>query len=55
VDGQVVFENDHFTNVDEAAVLAEAQRLAESIGPAAADDFWRVNGPSAEMMRAGCL
>ena len=55
VDGQVVFESGHFANVDEASILAEAQRHAEPIGPAAANDFWRVNGPSVQMMRADRL
>ena len=55
VDGQVVFENQCFQRVDEASILAEAQLRAESIGPAAAEDFWRVNGTSAAMMRGDQL
>jgi 5-methylthioadenosine/S-adenosylhomocysteine deaminase len=55
VDGQIVFENGSLVRADEPSILAEAQRLAESIGPAAADDFWRVDGPSAQMMRSGRL
>jgi 5-methylthioadenosine/S-adenosylhomocysteine deaminase len=55
VDGQVVLENGRLTRVDESVVLSEAQHLADSIGPAAADDFWRVDGPSAQQMRADRL
>jgi 5-methylthioadenosine/S-adenosylhomocysteine deaminase len=55
VDGKVIFENGSFSHLDESSILAEAQRQAESIGPAAADDFWRVNGTSAHMMRGGQL
>jgi 5-methylthioadenosine/S-adenosylhomocysteine deaminase len=55
VDGQIIFENGALVRVDEPSILAEAQRLAESIGPAAAEDFWRAAGPSAQMMRSDRL
>jgi 5-methylthioadenosine/S-adenosylhomocysteine deaminase len=55
VDGEVVLEGGRLVRVDEAAVLAEAQRLAEAIGPAAAEDFWQVDGASARLMRSDRL
>jgi 5-methylthioadenosine/S-adenosylhomocysteine deaminase len=55
IDGEVVLEQGRLTRIDEPAVLAEAQHLAEPIGPAAEDDFWHVNGPSAHQMRADRL
>ena len=55
VDGHVVVEHGRLVTADEAAILEEAQRLAEPIGAAAADDFWRVNSTNAEFMRADRL
>ncbi len=55
VDGRLVVEGGRVLAVDEAEVLAEAQRLAEPIGPAAVADFLRVGGPNAEAMREGRL
>jgi hypothetical protein len=52
VDGEMVLEGGHLVRVDETVVLAEAQRLAASIGPAAADDFWWVDGSRARLMRS---
>ena len=50
-----VLEGGRLVRVDEAAVLAEAQRLAEAIGPASAEDFWQVDGASARLMRSDRL
>jgi 5-methylthioadenosine/S-adenosylhomocysteine deaminase len=55
IDGQVVLENWRLTRVDESQVLSEAQLVADAIGPPAAEAFWGVNGPSAEMMRTDRL
>lgn len=43
------------TRVDEATVLAEAQQVADPIGPAAAEAFWQTGGPSTELMRSDRL
>jgi hypothetical protein len=55
VDGEVVLEGGRLVRVDEAVVLAEAQRRAEAIGPAAAEDFCQVDGASAPLMRSDRL
>jgi hypothetical protein len=47
-----VVEDGRLTRVDEMAIVEEAQRSAERIGPAAAAAFWSVNGPNAEAVRA---
>jgi 5-methylthioadenosine/S-adenosylhomocysteine deaminase len=55
VDGEVVLDNGRVQRIDEAEVLRESQRLAMPVGAAAAEDFWRVDGASAHMMRDGYL
>jgi 5-methylthioadenosine/S-adenosylhomocysteine deaminase len=55
IDGQVVVERGRVTTVDEPAILAQAQRLAEPIGAAAEADFWRVSTTNAQSMRADRL
>jgi 5-methylthioadenosine/S-adenosylhomocysteine deaminase len=55
IDGSIVVEDGRVQRIDENEILAEAQRLADPVGPAAAEDFWRVASANAEMMRAGRL
>jgi 5-methylthioadenosine/S-adenosylhomocysteine deaminase len=55
VDGEVVLHDGRLQRVDETAVLAEAQRVADAIGPAAAEDFWKVDATSARLMRSDRL
>ncbi len=55
VDGAVVVEHGVVQTIDESAILAQAQRLADPIGSAAETDFWRVNGPNAQAMRRSLL
>jgi 5-methylthioadenosine/S-adenosylhomocysteine deaminase len=55
VDGQIVVEHGRVLTLDEDAVLSEAERQANGIGPRAAPEFWRINGSNASMMRAGQL
>jgi 5-methylthioadenosine/S-adenosylhomocysteine deaminase len=51
VDGRVIVEAGRVVTLDEDAVIATAQRVAEPIGAAAEADFWRVGGTNAESMR----
>jgi 5-methylthioadenosine/S-adenosylhomocysteine deaminase len=55
IDGAIVVEHGTPTTIDDRAILAEAQRLAEPIGAAADADFWRVSRTNAEWMRDGRL
>jgi 5-methylthioadenosine/S-adenosylhomocysteine deaminase len=55
VDGRILVESGRLQTVDEEAILAEAQRAADPIGAAADEDFWRVNGSNAQLMRTGHL
>lgn len=51
VDGNIVVEHRTLRTADEQQILADAQRLAEPIGAAAEDDFWRVSQSNARWMR----
>lgn len=55
VDGQVVVEHGRLMTIDEEGVLAEAQRQANPIGPAAEAEFWRVSASNAQLVREGRL
>ena len=55
VDGEVVLADGRLVRVDEAEVLADAQHVANRVGPAAADDFWRADAAGAQLMRSGHL
>ncbi|MBV9544114.1 MAG: amidohydrolase family protein, partial [Chloroflexi bacterium] len=55
VDGQVLVQDGRVMTVSESEIVAEAQAQADPIGAAATDDFWRVNGNNAELMRGGRL
>jgi 5-methylthioadenosine/S-adenosylhomocysteine deaminase len=55
VDGQIVVEHGQVLTLDESDIIAQAERLAASIGAAAESEFWQVNGSNARMMRAGQL
>ncbi len=55
VEGQIVLEHGRLQRVDEAAILDDAQRLAEPLVALAADDFACANGANAHFMREGKL
>jgi len=55
VDGRVIYEEGRFLTIDEPEIMAEAQRLANPIGQAAAGRFWEVNGSNAMFMWEGKL
>ena len=55
VDGQVLLENGRIHTVEEAEILAEAQRQAEPIRPRAAEEFWRAGGANSRFMQEGKL
>jgi 5-methylthioadenosine/S-adenosylhomocysteine deaminase len=55
VEGRVIFEHGRVVAVDEAEILADVQRHAAPIGAAAAEDFWRIDGTNARLMREGKL
>ena len=55
VDGQVIYENGRLTGLNETDVLAQAQQLADRLGPRAASEFWKINGTNAQFMQGGKL
>jgi 5-methylthioadenosine/S-adenosylhomocysteine deaminase len=55
IEGQIVVENGRLVTVSEESIVADAQRLAEPIGPAAEPEFERIDNPNARAMRAGNL
>ncbi len=55
IDGQIVMEHRELRTVDEDGILDDAQRVADTIGPAAEADFWRVNSTNAQLVREGRL
>jgi 5-methylthioadenosine/S-adenosylhomocysteine deaminase len=55
IDGQIVVDNGRVTTMPEDEILDDAQRLAAEVGPAADQDFWRLDTPNARAMREGNL
>ena len=55
VDGQVIYEDGRLTGLNETDVLAQVQQLADSLGPRAASEFWKINGTNAQFMQGGKL
>jgi 5-methylthioadenosine/S-adenosylhomocysteine deaminase len=55
VDGQIILENGRLQTADEDEIIANAQRLCQPLGTAAATEFWQINGTNAHFMREGKL
>jgi 5-methylthioadenosine/S-adenosylhomocysteine deaminase len=55
VDGQIVVDKGRVMTMLEDEILDDAQRLATEVGPAANQDFWRLDTPNARAMREGNL
>jgi 5-methylthioadenosine/S-adenosylhomocysteine deaminase len=55
IDGRVLVEHGRVLTVDEDALMADAQRLANPIGEAAEAEFLRVSTTNAQLMREGRL
>jgi len=55
IDGRIVVSSSRLVTANEDEIIDEAQRLAESIGPAADAEFWQVETTNARAMRDGNL
>ena len=55
IDGQLVVDHGRLVTLAEEDILAEAQSLADVIGPQAESEFWRLDTPNARAMREGNL
>jgi 5-methylthioadenosine/S-adenosylhomocysteine deaminase len=55
IDGRIVVEHGRLLTMAEEEVIADAQRAADAIGPAAEAEFWRIDNSNARAMRAGDL
>jgi 5-methylthioadenosine/S-adenosylhomocysteine deaminase len=55
VDGRIVVANRQLVTANEEEIIDDAQRLAESIGPAAEPEFQRLETTNARAMRDGNL
>jgi 5-methylthioadenosine/S-adenosylhomocysteine deaminase len=55
IDGQIVVDHGRLMTVSEEDIVADAQRLAAEIGPAAEPEFSRIDNANARAMREGNL
>ena len=55
IDGKVVMEDRRVLTMDEERVIAEAQKAAEEISAAAAEDYMKADSHLAKMMKKGLL
>jgi 5-methylthioadenosine/S-adenosylhomocysteine deaminase len=55
IDGRIVVDRGQPVTMPADEIVADAQRLAAEVGPAADQAFWRVETPNARAMREGNL
>lgn len=55
VDGQIVYSNGTFSNIDKDEIIDTAGKYSSIIGAEASKEFWEINGTNAQFMKEGKL
>ena len=55
VDGEIIYQNGRFSNIEEREIIGEIEKYPDSIGIRAAEEFFSIKGTNAIFMEEGKL